>query len=399
MSLQLQNRLVVVVMHTPLGLSLPFPSITNMKIEHSSPILVSKTRTGAEKFWQAHFGSFGTIATGWFTQTSYWQVNKKGVKSKVQFSEPYEATPKNIGKANETTAKEQAHSEFDSMVQKQRDKGYTEPGTKSKVRPLPMLAQKFTERKKKVTYPVLVQPKLDGNRMLQDDGECWSRGGKDMVKAAVNHLTIETDSVIIDGELILPGNVPLEETAQALKAYKPGISEKLTYAVYDLVSDKVYSERLKMLREIVKKAGNKQVYVVPTFVAKNEAEVMAYHKKFVKEGYEGVMIRDDSDGYDVGHRSNQLQKYKDFVDAEFKITGVLEGDGREKGLAIFECVTEEGNTFKARPEGSTQIREEMWKNRKKLVGKWLTVRYQTITKKERVPQFPVGVTIREDGEF
>lgn len=367
-----------------------------MNIYDSSPILESKTRTGSAKFWQGHFGTDGNK---WFTQTSYWQVNKAGKQSIVQFSDPYEARPKNVGKANETTAKYQAHSEFDSMVQKQRDKGYTEPGTKSKVRPLPMLAQKFKERAKKLTYPVLVQPKLDGNRMLQKDGECWSRGGKDMVASVVKHLRIETGGEIIDGELILPGNVSLEETSQALKAYKPGISENLTYVVYDIISDKPYSERLKILRKIIKKNKNTQVFVVSTYIAKDKAEVMNYHKQFVKEGYEGTMIRNDFEGYDAGHRSNQLQKYKDFIDAEFKIVGVIDGDGKEKGLAIFECVTEEGGKFKARPEGTTEVRADMWKNRKKLIGQWVTIRYQTLTKKEKVPQFPVAVTIRSDGEF
>ena len=40
--------------------------ITTVK---SSPILESKTRTGAAKFWQGHTVTDGTK---WFTQTSYW---------------------------------------------------------------------------------------------------------------------------------------------------------------------------------------------------------------------------------------------------------------------------------------------------------------------------------------
>jgi ATP-dependent DNA ligase len=367
-----------------------------MKTFHSSPVLVSKTRTGKDKFWQAHIVTEGGR---WYTQTSYWQGTADGKTSKVQFSDPYEATPKNVGRANETSAKDQARDEFRSMVQKQQDKGYTEPGKVSAVRPLPMLAQTFSKRKKSLVYPVLVQPKLDGNRMLQQDEECWSRGGKDMVLPAVQHLLFDTEGQVVDGELILPGNVPLEETAQALKSYKPGISEKLTYIVYDIMLDSPYSERLAVLKALVKKHAPKNVKVIPTYTAKNEAEVLKFHKQFVAEGYEGIIVRDDSAGYDVGHRSTQLQKHKDFVDSEFEIVGVLEGDGREKGLAIFECITKEGNTFKARPEGSTEVRAEMWKMRKSLIGKYLTVRYQTITKKERVPQFPVGVTVREEGEF
>jgi DNA ligase-1 len=367
-----------------------------MSIIHSSLVLESKTRTGAAKFWRGHYGNVGNT---WYTQTSYWQINKAGVQSRVQFSQAYEAKPKNVGKANETTAQDQAISEFNSMVQKQIDKGYAEVGTTSRVRKLSMLAQKFKDKKKKVVYPVFVQPKYDGNRMHEEDGEFWSRGGKDMVLPCVKHLTIGTDGEVIDGEVILPGNRPLEETNKAVKAYKPGISETLLYIVYDVMIDKPYAERLELVKKIVKKCGNKQVVVAPTFVAKNEAEVMKYHKQFVKDGYEGIIVRWGNDGYNIGQRSPGLLKHKDFVDSEFKIVDVREGEGSDKGQAKFVCITAEGNEFEAKPEGKVEYKREIWKNRKDYIGQWLTVRYQTITKKNRVPQFPVGVSIREEGEF
>jgi len=368
-----------------------------MTIVKSSPTLQARTRTGAGKFWQGHVVQDGA---GWFTQTSYWQVNKDGVKSVVQFSEPYEATPKNVGKANETSAEEQAHFEFASMVQKQVDKGYAEVGAVSKVRPLPMLAHKFKDRKKSIVFPgAFVQPKFDGNRMLQRDGECWSRGGKDMVEKVVAHLKFDTEGQIVDGELILPNNVPLEATSTALKSYKPGESERLLYIVYDMVSDKPFSERYAALKSLVERNAPAQVVLAPTFVVKNAAEVMAHFKSFIKQGYEGVIIRNDQGAYEVGHRSVNLQKYKEMLDLEYRIVGVKEGDGRERGCAIFTCVTEGGNEFDVRPEGSLESRQESWKSRKDLIGKWLTVRFQSISTKNQVPVFPVGVCVREDGEF
>ena len=74
--------------------------------------------------------------------------------------------------------KEQVTLEFDSMVKKQIDKGYTEIGKKSKVLPLPMLAQKYKERNHKLKWPVMTQPKYDGNRMLFDGNRGWLRGWK-----------------------------------------------------------------------------------------------------------------------------------------------------------------------------------------------------------------------------
>ena len=54
---------------------------------------------------------------------------------------------KNVGRANETTPFEQACSEAQSKWQKQIDKGYCEDKDRVDVPVLPMLAQKYKERK------------------------------------------------------------------------------------------------------------------------------------------------------------------------------------------------------------------------------------------------------------
>lgn len=368
-----------------------------MKVTHSSPILASKTRVGKDKYWQAHVVTDGDA---WYTQTSYWQVNKVGEKSIVQWSDPYEATPKNVGKANETSAENQARSEFDSMVTKQRDKGYAEPGTKTTIRPLPMLAQKFSERGTKMQWPVWVQPKYNGQRMLFDGNDGWSRGGKEIIPDCIRHIASSFPAIsdTIDGELILPGNVLLQETMKATKKYVSGVSEKLIYRVYDVVlPDMPFSQRYEVLKEYVKNSGG-SVVLAPTYLAHDAAEVMTYHQQFIAEGYEGTMVRDDSEGYTIGQRSNQLQKYKDFVDAEFKIVDVVEGAGRFKGAAVFVCDNGSGNTFNCMPEGSMDYRRDLYKNRLNHIGRYLTIRYQELSK-DKVPLFPVGVDIRDKGDF
>ena len=372
-----------------------------MNIVESSPVLVSKTRTGKDKFWQAHVV---TEDGRWYTQTSYWQSTADGGVSVVQWSDPYEATPKNVGRANETSAEAQARFEFNSMVTKQRDKGYTEPGTVAKIRPLPMLAQKFSERGKKMKWPVWVQPKYNGQRMLFDGVEGWSRGGKTIIPECIAHIAdalkiLWQDDIIIDGELILPGNVLLQETMKATKKYRPGVSETLIYRVYDLVlPDKTFSERYELLKQYVEQSDSDCVVLAPTYVAHDPAEVMSYHKQFVAEGYEGTMVRDDSEGYTIGQRSNQLQKYKDFVDAEFEIVRIDEGNGAFKGKGIFICRTESGKEFGVTPEGSSSHRESIFENRNSLIGKFLTVRYQELSK-DGIPLFPVGVDVREKEDF
>jgi len=369
--------------------------LTVYKIIHSSPELVSTTRTGSQKFWQGHVGNDGRK---WYTQTSYWQVNKAGKKSLVQFSDPYEATGKNIGRANETIPSEQANFEFRSMVQKQRDKGYTEIGVKSEVLPLPMLAEKFKDRGHKITWPAYVQRKYNGQRMLFDGWVGWSRGGKYIIPEVIQHLKNGTTlNYILDGELILPNNLLLQETMKASKKYTKGLSDQLLYIVYDIViPNEPFSKRLEILKKLMPTMPA-NVKLAETYLVHDVSEVATYQKQFTAAGYEGTMIRDDSGGYEIGHRSNQLQKLKDFVDAEFKIVGVKEGSGRFAGAAIFSCDNGHGQLFDCVPEGTMEYKRELFNTRDSLIGKYLTIRYQELSR-DSIPIFPVGVSIRDTME-
>ena len=91
-------------------------------------------------------------------------------------------------------------------------------------------------------------------------------------------------------------------------------------------------------------------------------------------------------------------KLKDFKDAEFEIIAVLEGSGSSEGLAIFKCITEDGKEFDSTPEASHDQRREWFKDRKKLIGKWATVKFQDWTA-EGKPTFNNTVAIRDLGEF
>jgi len=358
----------------------------------SSPVLVSRTRTGNAKSWVAHVVR---EANQWFTQTSYWQTNAQGKDSVVQWSAPYEALPKNVGRANVTTAEVQARAEWASMVQKQRDKGYTEVGTVSTIRPLPMLAHKFVERGTKMQWPVQVQPKYNGQRMLFDGTTGWSRGGKEILPAVVAHLQcVLPPGTILDGELLLPRNVLLQDTMVATKKFRPGISEQLLYIVYDLISPLVFSERFRHLARIHAGLSVPNLHLAPTQPAIDAGEVMTFHRWCTGQGFEGVMIRDDSGGYEIGHRSNQLQKYKEFQDDEFVITDVVEGDGKFKGSAVFVCVTAAGRTFNCTPEGNMKYRQDLYRSRQTLVGRKLTIRYQELSNLY-IPLFPVGVVVQD----
>lgn len=368
-------------------------------IMKSSDVIEAKSKTGV-KSWRGYvvrspMGDY-YLTSSWFNENA-----KTGKRSVEQFATPYPVSQKNVGRANQTDVITQAYLEFESMVKKELDK-------RNSVRPLPMLAQKFSERAEYIQFPAAVQPKLNGMRMLFDGETGWSRGGKDIIAECIAHLTPNVQEVlsavnglILDGELILPGNVLLQETMKAAKKYRAGVSDKLTYCVYDIVDTTgtvPFSVRSDALKQIVKDINNPQIIFVETRIVNSVEEVKAAHKDFTAQKYEGTMIRNLDSTYDVNQRSNGLQKYKNFVDDEFTIVDVIEGDGSFKGCAIFVCETHNGqHRFNCTPEGTTKARKELYNNREALIDKKLTIRYQELSE-DLVPLFPVGVTVREDGE-
>jgi hypothetical protein len=365
------------------------------KIIKTSEWLISENKNGGEKFWRLHIVQEGK---NFYTQTEWYQISKTGRETKKQTSEPYFAEPTNVGRANERNSEEQAYFEFDAIINKQRDKGFRGKGERKNVRPMPMLAHKFTDHKGKVDFPVYVQPKLNGMRMLFDGSTGWSRGNKEVIPEVIQHLGFETLGNIFDGELMLPNNVLLQESMKAIKKFRPELSPELLYHVYDIVDEtRTFEERNNLIKQLSPFFPS-NVVTVPTYICHNETDVMKYHKMFTKAGYEGTMIRDPQTGYEIGKRSYSLLKLKDFVDAEYRITNVIDGDGSDKGLAIFVLETDNGNTFNCRPEGTQENRAELYKSRTKLIGKYLTVRYQELSK-DGVPIFPVGVSVRDWGEF
>lgn len=366
-----------------------------MKTIKTSDWLISENKAGGKKFWRLHILRDGDE---YYTQTEWYQITATGKESKKQLSEPYYAAPTNVGRANERDSKEQSSFEFDAIIKKQRDKGARAEGEKKMTIPMPMLAHKFKDNKSKISWPVCVQPKLNGMRMLFDGENGWSRGNKEIIPDVIKHLHLNTAGFILDGELMLPGNLLLQESMKAIKKYRPELSPKLLYHVYDVVdANSPFEKRNKIVNDICQNAPE-NVKIVNTYICHNESQVMKYHKQFVSEGYEGTMIRFPNAPYEVGKRSYSLLKLKEFTDDEFSIVDVIDGDGSDRGLAIFILELDNGAQFNCRPEGSQENRADLFKNRKQLIGKYLTVRYFELSK-DGIPIFPVGVSVREWGEF
>jgi DNA ligase-1 len=337
----------------------------------------SKTK----KYWQGHV--LRSPGQQYFTSSSSWRATKDGL-SKVVWSEPYYADPTSVGRSNERNNEQQAYFEFESMVNKQTDKRLSD-------KPLPMLAHTFRNKidpkkskEKHIKYPCMVQPKFDGMRVLFDGTEPWSRGNKPIVPECFAHLSFDTQGSIIDGELILPGNLKVNETSSAAKKFHPGVSDTLQYRVYDIVDSELpYVRRLEKLTLIVAAANNPNIILAPTVTVHDVTEVLAAHEEFVSQGYEGTIIRNMDAKYTINKRTNDLQKHKDFIDAEFEIVDVIPaGGGSSADVGKFVCKSPADATeptFESTATGTWEERHKYLINKDKYIGKFAKVKFREYT--------------------
>lgn len=311
---------------------------------------------------------------------------------------------KNLGKANETTKLEQAINDATSAWTKKKDKGYSETVERSNAIQLPMLAHDYFKRGKDIVFPCYVQPKLNGVRMLAYKANgvvtLYSRGGKKfttLTHIANKLTTLLNEGEYLDGEVYSP-NLDLQDIVSILKCEKEDRGRKrLQYWVYDFPNDKPFESRLASLQA---KQSNfphdNSIQLVPTHYCLTSASVKDYFKDFIKQGNEGLILRNANGLYSYNHRSKDLQKYKEFQTDEFEIVEVIGGEeGKaEEDCAIFVCKTNNGAVFNARPKGSRETRTQWLINKDNLIGKLLTVKYFEYTP-DGIPFHPVGEAIRD----
>ncbi|KXJ58418.1 MAG: hypothetical protein AXW14_16670 [Alteromonas sp. Nap_26] len=336
----------------------------------------------------------------------------KVIGGKEVITETEYAAGKNIGRANETSYLEQAVSEARSKVAKKIDNGYTETkpeegtvATNGLGLIKPMLAQPI-EKVKQWDYPVMVQPKLDGHRMLATvvDGKAilYSRQGKLL---DVEHIRekLQTlfdrgfwDGKTLDGEVYAHGET-LQTISSLVKKPKPE-STKLVYHIYDMVSDMTYPDRHLEVTTLVETLDELCVVVVDSVEVDNKEELDSLHAEAIGHGYEGTIVRQSDFPYGVGKRCKSLMKKKDFQDAEFEIVGLTKGKpNRRQGteVGIYRCKTDKGVEFSVTAPGDADEKHEHALSGEEHIGKYLTVQFFNLTA-DGCPFHPVALRIRED---
>lgn len=267
------------------------------------------------------------------------------------------------------------------------------------------LANQYDPEKHSLEGNYVLEPKLDGLRMVVVAGAPFTRNGKqitsaqfiiDDLKANVKDL----DKWVLDGELMGEGTF---DEASGVARRKDVSSDTLVYHVFDMIKLEEWNAKQTSSLLVRKKdmaANLKETRFVRTtnyrLIPKysTAADLFALRDELIGKGYEGAMIKNLDAPYRF-KRSDDLLKFKNFLDADGEVVDFFEGRGKYKGMLgglIFEIdgvQTRVGSGF------NDEMRKSLWDKQTELVGRTVEVKFQEKTK-YGVLRFPTFIKFRHD---
>ncbi len=285
----------------------------------------------------------------------------------------------------------------------------------------PMLANSFQKhlyekgnntRSFKLTFPLSVQRKFDGIRCVVSKNQnnkisMNSRKGVEIfnfndIKEEIELLYSNescNNNIIFDGELYTKAlNF---ETISGIVRQVDCTNEDIKhveYHIYDVFDSNnpswSFQDRTDFIKNISGDLFFNKIKIVETIIAENMEQVDDYHRQFIDEGFEGIMLRQTNGLYEENKRSKFLQKLKLFMEEEFEIINFHDGEGHDKNMVIWECKTGCGKLFSVKPRGTFEERRIMFATASTQIGRFLTVIFQEYSA-DGIPRFPVGKSIRD----
>ncbi len=227
---------------------------------------------------------------------------------------------------------------------------------------------------------------------------------------------LDGESLYLDGELYKHG-VSLQKITGNARTIRANDDDKdaLDYYVFDCFypskMDMPFVERNKILDKVfadVNRDSDAAAVIkrVPCQNAEDPAEMQTIYEKFLKEKYEGAILRNYRGKYlgnirEVGTRSKDMVKKKDRRTDEFKIVAFKAGEkGKSAESITWFLETKDGKRFKATYKGldiATQkkIYQECLQDfAGKYYGKMMTVEYQDLTD-AGAPKFAKAIAVRD----
>lgn len=248
---------------------------------------------------------------------------------------------------------------------------------------------------KRVKFPCLVSPKLDGLRAVYRGGVFYSRKGHVLeglktLTAAVQEALADTGITSLDGELMVPG-VHFNEISGKIRSFNE--TPDAVYHVFDQPDspDRLYL-RYGQLSMVLNDTG--PVRLVGHQMMWNQEEVEQHYKELRAAGFEGCMVKDPDSEYE-NSRSWAWQKVKNAETLDLKVVGVYAGQGKYEGLVGGLYVDFNGVRVGV-GSGLSDYQRNVWADEpEEIVGKTVEIAFQEVTPDGSL-RHPRLITVRGD---
>ena len=268
-----------------------------------------------------------------------------------------------------------------------------------------MLADDSKKHEKKLVGDVLIEPKLDGVRVVvicdvdKDEVKLFSRNGKELLnfpeinKQFDDMMDQMSESMVFDGEVMsddfqtLMREIHRKGGAKTKDAKLNLFDCMPLYNFQDGSCVDPITERKKWLDGYTYGPNINLVEHVRMNLDNDEGQKQFadYNKMCIDRGFEGIMVKPVNGIYEC-KRSTGWLKVKPFIEVSLKVTDVEEGTGRNVGKlgALVVEGTDMDKFIKTNVgSGLTDAdRETFWKAKDKLIGQIVEVRADAITQNQ-----------------
>lgn len=202
----------------------------------------------------------------------------------------------------------------------------------------PMLASDFIE--KKLKFPLIAQPKIDGVRALNQGGRLVGRSLKTFGNVYTTRLYSQPSLKGMDGEMAAahetdPALCRLTTSALSTIEGKPFTLWWLFDWVEEAIKPYPYAVRharlvdqVYYLQQVNAERAWGHLRVVPSHTCANLDQLLELENKWLDEGYEGAIIRDPNGVHKEGRSTpteGGLLRIKRFIEKEALVLAVQEG--------------------------------------------------------------------------
>ena len=283
-------------------------------------------------------------------------------------------------------------------------------GRFSKIQGIPlfecMLAHDGANHEKKIVGKKLLEPKLDGVRVItvinaaNKTATMYSRNGKllenfsHITSAIGANITLFERSIVLDGEMVSSSFQALMKQVHRKSDVQSEDARLMLFDILPLsefqagksvMGQRRRSNLLRSMQAVFDKIGS--IDIVPqkevdldTYIG--ELEFKQYNLDAIEAGYEGIMIKSVDAPYEA-KRSHSWLKMKPFIEVSLTAVAVEEGTGKnvgKMGAILFEG-EDDGKFIRVSVGGgwTDQDRKEIWATKDAIIGQVGEVRADAAT--------------------